>query len=70
MRPMGRNTQGVRLVNLKDGDKLVGVELVSAEDLTQYAATTRTRKPLPPPTEGLEDDSDAPEVVEPPSEEE
>jgi DNA gyrase subunit A len=47
MRPMGRNTQGVRLVNLKDGDKLVGVELVSAEDLTQYAATTRTRKPLP-----------------------
>ncbi len=52
MRPMGRNTQGVRLVNLKDGDKLVGVELVSAEDLTQYAATTRTRKPQAAPAEG------------------
>ncbi len=43
MRPMGRNTQGVRLVNLKDGDKLVGIELVSAEDLTQYQATQQRR---------------------------
>jgi DNA gyrase subunit A len=32
MRPMGRNTQGVRLVNLKDGDRLVGTGVVSAED--------------------------------------
>jgi DNA gyrase subunit A len=53
MRPMGRNTQGVRLVNLKDGDKLVGVELVSAEDLTQYAATTR--KPAPRVDESADD---------------
>ena len=43
MRPMGRNTQGVRLVNLKEGDKLVGIELVSAEDLTQYQATQQRR---------------------------
>ena len=70
MRPMGRNTQGVRVVNLKDGDKLVGVELVSAEDLTQYAATTRTRKPLPPPSDALEDEADTPEASEPPSDEE
>jgi DNA gyrase subunit A len=33
MRPMGRNTQGVRLVNLKSDDALVGIEAVSAEDL-------------------------------------
>ena len=49
MRPMGRNTQGVRLVNLKDGDKLVGIELVSAEDLTQYQATQQRR--IAPTTE-------------------
>ena len=32
MRAMGRNTQGVRLVNLKDGDKLVAMEVVSESD--------------------------------------
>ena len=34
---MGRNTQGVRLVNLKDGDKLVSIEVVSESDLERYA---------------------------------
>ena len=33
MRPMGRGTQGVRLVNLKPGDRLVGCEVVRAEDM-------------------------------------
>jgi len=33
MRPMGRNTQGVRLVSLKSDDQLVGIEAVSAEDI-------------------------------------
>ena len=36
MRPMGRNTQGVRLVNLKEGDRLVGVQVVTAADLEEY----------------------------------
>ncbi|MEZ5977520.1 MAG: DNA gyrase C-terminal beta-propeller domain-containing protein [Planctomycetota bacterium] len=36
-RPMGRNTQGVRLVNLKDDDVLAGVEVVKAEDI-EFAA--------------------------------
>ncbi len=58
MRPMGRNTQGVRLVNLKEGDKLVGIELVSAEDLTQYQATQQRR--VAPPTAG-EAGADEPE---------
>jgi DNA gyrase subunit A len=35
---MGRNTQGVKLVNLKAGDRLVGLEVVSESDLEQYAA--------------------------------
>jgi DNA gyrase subunit A len=32
MRPMGRNTQGVRLVNLKSDDRVVGLGIISAED--------------------------------------
>ena len=35
MRPMGRATQGTRLVNLRDGDRLVAAEIVSAEDLEE-----------------------------------
>jgi len=40
MRPMGRNTQGVRLVSLKDGDSLAGIEVVTAEDLEAEARTS------------------------------
>jgi DNA gyrase/topoisomerase IV subunit A len=29
---MGRNTQGVRLVNLKEGDRLVSLEIVSEQE--------------------------------------
>jgi hypothetical protein len=29
---MGRNTQGVRLIRLDDGERLIGVEPVTAED--------------------------------------
>ncbi|MCZ6596431.1 MAG: DNA gyrase subunit A [Planctomycetota bacterium] len=36
MRPMGRGTQGVRVVNLKKGDRLVAAEVVSAQDLAAY----------------------------------
>ena len=35
---MGRNTQGVRLVNLREGDALVGVGVVSESDLEKYAS--------------------------------
>ncbi len=35
---MGRNTQGVRLVNLKEGDLLVALEVVDERDLERYAA--------------------------------
>jgi DNA gyrase subunit A len=33
IRSIGRNTQGVRLINLKDDDKLVAAEKIAAEDL-------------------------------------
>jgi len=33
---MGRNTQGVRLVNLKSDDTLVALEVVSEEDIEKY----------------------------------
>ncbi|QDU70098.1 DNA gyrase subunit A [Engelhardtia mirabilis] len=33
MRSMGRNTQGVRLVSLKDGDEVVAMQTITAEDL-------------------------------------
>ncbi len=33
IRSIGRNTQGVRLINLKEGDKLVAAEKIAAEDL-------------------------------------
>ena len=34
---MGRNTQGVRLVNLKADDELVAIEVVSEDDIEKYA---------------------------------
>ncbi len=45
MRPMGRATQGTRLVNLKSGDKLVAIEIVSAADLETYAEEPIERTP-------------------------
>jgi len=33
IRSIGRNTQGVRLINLKEDDKLVAAEKIAAEDL-------------------------------------
>jgi DNA gyrase subunit A len=35
-RPMGRNVQGVRMINLKEGDRLVAVEIVARKDLEDY----------------------------------
>jgi DNA gyrase subunit A len=44
---MGRNTQGVRLVNLKEGDRLVALEIVSEQDLEKYAAETPLSSSMP-----------------------
>ena len=58
---IGRNTQGVRLVNLKDGDRVVSVEIVTEEDMSRFAEV-----------EGVEDlevadGSAAPEATDPPA---
>lgn len=37
IRSIGRNTQGVRLIKLKEGDKLVAAEKIAAEDLEDEA---------------------------------
>ncbi|MFN0007449.1 MAG: DNA gyrase subunit A [Planctomycetota bacterium] len=41
---IGRNTQGVRLVNLKEGDRLVALEIVSEQDLEKYAEESSGRR--------------------------
>jgi DNA gyrase subunit A len=59
---MGRNTQGVRLVNLKEEDRLVSLEVVEAEDLEEYASTMAAVQAARPAAEGTPEDAadDAP----------
>jgi DNA gyrase subunit A len=66
---MGRNTQGVRLVNLKSEDSLVAVEIVAAADLERFGSDeeegAELSDALVPAEEALaEAASDAPEEVE------
>ena len=72
---IGRNTQGVRLVNLKEEDRLVSIEVVSEQDLERYAET-RVLEPRPRPAAVPEghvdepgdedpDEPDAPDEDEP-----
>jgi len=65
-RPMGRNTQGVRLVNLKEGDGLVGIEIVTATDLEAFGQVNGAAAPATPPIVDAPplatDDEEAPEV--------
>jgi DNA gyrase subunit A len=71
---IGRNTQGVRLVNLKEGDRLVALEIVSEQDLEKYAEESSARSGVasstaPPPekpdaVEAEAADSDAAEDSE------
>jgi len=44
MRPMGRNTQGVRLVNLKEEDQLVAMEVINAVELEEYQQISAPRR--------------------------
>ncbi len=55
-RPMGRNTQGVILVDLKEGDRLVGLEVVTSEDLEYYSQNGALPEPSRPEA-GLADDA-------------
>jgi DNA gyrase subunit A len=53
---MGRNTQGVRLVNLKEGDRLVAVEVVSESDLERFASLREAAEATPETSDGYAED--------------
>ncbi|MBL8863592.1 MAG: DNA gyrase subunit A [Planctomycetes bacterium] len=62
---IGRNTQGVRLVNLKEGDRLVSLEIVSEADLEKYAAEARSRPVVArPAADGSGDEDEGDEEVD------
>ncbi|HEY3056128.1 MAG TPA: DNA gyrase C-terminal beta-propeller domain-containing protein, partial [Thermoanaerobaculia bacterium] len=52
VRSMGRNTQGVRLINIEEGDRVVAamkiVDKEQPEDLAAEADTVETPLPEPP----------------------
>ncbi len=59
IRSIGRNTQGVRLIKLKDGDKLVAVEKIAYEDVNDTqkdseADTKQSPQSEPEPESGAE----------------
>jgi len=59
MRPMGRGTQGVRLVNLQEGDRLVSTEIVRSEDIDEEEAEQSARSArATPPIEDIQEGED------------
>jgi DNA gyrase subunit A len=64
---MGRNTQGVKLVNLKADDRLVGLEIVSESDLEQYAARAADEAGAGAANEAAPETGEAP-AADPPTE--
>ena len=64
---MGRNTQGVKLVNLKADDRLVGLEIVSESDLEQYAARAVDEEGAGVANEAAPETGEAP-AADPPTE--
>ena len=58
LRVIGRNTQGVRLFNLKDGDKLVSAAVLDPEDVAEETAiseeveATKSEEPPDPTSSG------------------
>jgi DNA gyrase subunit A len=49
VRVMGRSTQGVRLVNLREGDKIVAMQKVHGENAEEETAQEAESKPKPVP---------------------
>jgi DNA gyrase subunit A len=61
----GRNTQGVRLIRLKDNEKLVGVEQVAeteedeTEDLVEESTVATSAEQIAPDAASAQDGDDA-----------
>jgi DNA gyrase subunit A len=79
---IGRNTQGVRLVNLKESDRLVSFEAISEDDLERFAIEESATIPRPAAREeafvrdsdstngaDVEDDDESEDLEEEPEEE-
>jgi DNA gyrase subunit A len=69
IRPIGRNTQGVRLIKLREDDKLVAAAKISPEEAKEQADNSAIQKAeLPPPEEtepGPEEEPEAEPEPEP-----
>ena len=76
MPPFVLSDENGRLVNLKEGDRLVALEIVSEQDLEKYAEESSTRDEVVPPTpapsaapaRAIESEADEPEAAEEPEE--
>lgn len=66
IRVMGRNTQGVKLANLREEDQLVAIQRIQADDVAEEAGGVGAESSIPP----QEAPADEPEVEEELDEEE
>ena len=72
---VGRNTQGVRLLRLKDGDRLVAAQVIAREDLERFGEDDEVEAPPEPDaadlaeTPGADEPEDEPEDESPDEEE-
>jgi DNA gyrase subunit A len=52
IRAIGRNTQGVRIISLNEGDKVIAAAKIAREDVGESEAPAPTPPVEPPPTDG------------------
>jgi DNA gyrase subunit A len=57
LRVIGRNTQGVRLVNLKEGDKLVSAAVLEPDEEVEEAVDGETPETIETPMEKTSEES-------------
>jgi len=71
IRPIGRNTQGVRLIKLREGDKLVAAAKISPEEAKEQSDDSTIQKAELPPQEetepGPEEVEEQPQVEDEPA---
>jgi len=58
--PIGRNTQGVRIMNLHDGDKIASIAKIANEDEPETAASDTPASEAEPQTESPKTDETPP----------
>jgi DNA gyrase subunit A len=68
IRVVGRNTQGVRVMNLNEEDKIASIAKIAKEDVDAQAAAEETPPAAVSPPQNMEGETDTPETPEPPAE--